>query len=380
MGMPHYKGLTWDHPRGYNALAAAARLRREEDGLDISWEKQPLEGFESHPIADLCARYDLVVMDHPHLGEAYDEGCLMALEDVFSGADLAAIKTASVGACAASYYWHGQHWALPLDAATQVCAYRADLFSPPPITWQEVVELARRSGQVALSLAGPHAFLSFLSMCVAFDAAGVEPEDGVFVQPDLGVRVCEFMRELVAYAPKTVINFNPIGILEHMAHGDDVALCPLIYGYVNYAAPTGDARLISFTNAPCTKRGGRMGSVLGGTGIAISKKCAMSDGLKRHLLWLMSDAAQIDFIPAHQGQPAHRAAWQDARVNGLVNNFYSQTWQTMETAYIRPRHHGFIAFQSQGSQWLRDALQSGQTPKAVVEHLNQLFRQSFHMV
>src|SRR3546814_11047065 len=65
-GLMRTRGLTWDHPRGYNALAAAAATRT--DG-ELGWDKQPLEGFEAHPIADLCARYDLVVLDHPHVGE-----------------------------------------------------------------------------------------------------------------------------------------------------------------------------------------------------------------------------------------------------------------------------------------------------------------------
>ncbi len=69
--MQRLEALTWDHPRGYNALAAAARLQAfAGSGLSIAWDKQPLEGFESHPITDLCARYDLVVLDHPHVGEA----------------------------------------------------------------------------------------------------------------------------------------------------------------------------------------------------------------------------------------------------------------------------------------------------------------------
>lgn len=53
--MQTIKALTWDHPRGYNALAAAARLPEAAvSSLEILWDKQPLEGFESHQIADLC--------------------------------------------------------------------------------------------------------------------------------------------------------------------------------------------------------------------------------------------------------------------------------------------------------------------------------------
>lgn len=95
--MRTYSGLTWDHPRGYNGLAAAAVARSGIDAVSVSWEKQPLEGFETHPIADLCARYDIVVMDHPHVGEAYDAGCLQPLEAIFSPEVLAEIARNCIG-------------------------------------------------------------------------------------------------------------------------------------------------------------------------------------------------------------------------------------------------------------------------------------------
>ena len=63
--------------------AASACLSEERDGISIEWHKQPLEGFEAHPIADLCANYDLVVLDHPHIGEAVRSDCLQSLETIF---------------------------------------------------------------------------------------------------------------------------------------------------------------------------------------------------------------------------------------------------------------------------------------------------------
>ena len=85
MSAPQYRGLTWDHPRGYNALAAAAQA----EGLPLVWDKHSLEAFESHPIGDLCARYDLVVLDHPHVGEAVATDCLVPLEDLFGADEIA---------------------------------------------------------------------------------------------------------------------------------------------------------------------------------------------------------------------------------------------------------------------------------------------------
>src|SRR5690606_321641 len=105
-------------------------------GLDIQWDKQPLEGFESHPIADLCARYDLVVLDHPHVGEAVVGNCLHSLESVFGGDVVDKLAAQSIGPSLSSYRYAGSHWALPLDAATQVMALRGDLVaSVPPQTW-----------------------------------------------------------------------------------------------------------------------------------------------------------------------------------------------------------------------------------------------------
>ena len=77
-----FHGLTWDHPRGFNALAAAAEGVAPR-GL-LSWCKQPLLGFESHPIGDLAAQFDLLVLDHPNIGEAVALDCVRPLDQVFS--------------------------------------------------------------------------------------------------------------------------------------------------------------------------------------------------------------------------------------------------------------------------------------------------------
>ena len=80
-GVSRYLGLTWDHPRGFRALEAAAAA---DAAISLRWERQSLEGFEAHPIADLAERYDLIVLDHPHLGDAVAAGCLVPLESVFA--------------------------------------------------------------------------------------------------------------------------------------------------------------------------------------------------------------------------------------------------------------------------------------------------------
>lgn len=370
------KALTWDHPRGFNALAAAAkRPEMAREGLLISWEKQPLEGFESHPIADLCARFDLVVLDHPHVGEAVDGNCLLSLEEVFGQETLAALADASIGPSLTSYRFGGKHWALPLDAATQVMALRPDLLDEVPVTWDEVANLSRESGKVALSLAGPHACLSFLSIAAAFGEPPAEKDPELLVSDEIGRQVYDLMAELAARSPASVRQKNPIGILGHMAENDDVVLCPLIYGYVNYAAPQ-SGHPLAFHNAPRLAANGRPGSTLGGTGIGISRRAHVTPELKDHLLWLMSREAQSGFIPDHDGQPSRRDAWHDERVNARWGDFYRNTADTLEQAYVRPRHDGYIAFQGKASALLGAAFDERRPAAAVLGELQSLYTAS----
>jgi multiple sugar transport system substrate-binding protein len=377
--MQRFKALTWDHPRGYNALAAAAQLPTlAASGIAIDWDKQSLEGFESHPIADLCARYDLVVLDHPHVGEAVRAGCLQPLEDVFDYGTIARLEKDSIGPSFASYRFADAHWALPLDAATQVMACRQDLLDESvPATWDEVVHLSQRTGKVALSLAGPHALLSFLSIVASLGEPPAQSDPDLLVSQHTGTLAYALMTDLALRSPASVLDKNPIGILSQMAGGNDVILCPLIYGYVNYAAP-GQGHTVAFHNAPRHGADGRPGSTLGGTGIGISRRCSVTSALKDHLLWLMSVEAQTQFIPGHEGQPSRRAAWHDAEINARWGSFYENTAETLETAYVRPRHDGYVAFQAKASAVLRHAFAEGASARDVIPALQKLYRQHRH--
>ncbi len=356
-----FRGLTWDHPRGFNALKAA--------GGPVDWSVQPLEGFESAPIAELCADYDLVVLDHPHLGEALAQDCLAPLDTVFPPNALARIARGAIGPAYSSYAMAGRQWALPLDAATQVMALRPDLTDARPETWDEVDALSAK-GRVALSLAGPHAALSFLSVCAALDHA-LDMRDGGWPRDATAETAIEILRPLAARTSEHTRELNPIGLLDMMGEIDDIRLIPLVYGYVNY---TRASRPVSFHDAP--RAGGRPGSILGGTGIAISRRAEVDDTLRNHLLWLMSEEAQRGFIPDHDGQPGLRSAWGDPKVNAAWGDFYMNTAASLEAAAIRPRHDGYIALQTRASAHLREAFEAGTPVPRLARELREMFEAS----
>lgn len=350
----NYRGLTWDHPRGRAALEAAADSTRS-DTFSIHWDVHSLEGFESSSIDELADRYDLIVLDHPHLGDALATGSLLALDEVFTPAEIDAWAADSVGPSMPSYRMAGHLWALPLDAAAQVSARRADLVPHAPETWSDVLALAA-DVPVALSLAGPHALMSFCSLAVSLGEEPTgSPSEGRFVSRAVGREALRILGTLSASAPAGMAALNPIAMLEALSTGDSIAYCPLIYGYVNYST-VGRQPRVSFGDAPVALPGGRPGSTIGGTGIAISRRAVVTPELLTHLRWLMSDDAQASFIPLHEGQPSSRTAWTDPAVDDASGHFYRDTLATLEQSWVRPRYLGYTGFQSAASALLREAL------------------------
>lgn len=363
MTTPSYRGLTWDHPRGYRALEAAADTIAPAQSLSVAWKRHPLEGFESHPIADLAQRHDLIVLDHPHVGEAVAHDCLVPMEQVIGAESVAALAQVAIGPSLASYRYGGQHWALPLDAASQVMAYDPNRIDTPPETWDAVIDLSSRE-PVALSLSGPHAALTLQSI-VASLHRGDRP-DGGFVDAGAGREAYGIMAALFGEASRARIAHNPIALLTALSKGEDLALVPLVYGYVNYAREG-----VGFADAPRGPAG--IGSILGGTGIAVSHGCVITDELRTHLLWLMGKEAQTAFIPAHDGQPASLSAWTDAAVDAAWGGFYSATRATLEAASLRPRHDGAIAFQTEASVRLRTGLLDNEPASAVLADIEAAY-------
>ena len=68
-------GMTWDHARGYDPMVATAMSFCEAyPDADIVWEKRSLQAFADRPLEAMCGDYDLMVIDHPHAGEAARSG------------------------------------------------------------------------------------------------------------------------------------------------------------------------------------------------------------------------------------------------------------------------------------------------------------------
>ncbi|MCD4510751.1 extracellular solute-binding protein [Brucella pseudogrignonensis] len=368
------KGMTWSHPRGYDPMVAGAEQWVADKGVEIEWEKRSLQDFETFPVEELARNFDMIVIDHPHVGQITKEGCLLPLDVPGRETELKELADGSVGQSFPSYNWQGRQWAFPLDAATQVQAWRPDLMDKPATSWGEVLRLAR-AGKVLLPLRSPHSLMCFYTLVA--NAGTPCAVEGELIAVEDGAKAFEQLREVASLVKPECFGMDPIAVFEEMAEPEsEIACSPLIYGYVNYAMPGFRDRLIRFADIP-SGPAGVAGSALGGTGIAVSAFSKHPEAAIDFAYWIASGDVQKGLYAASNGQPGHADAWEDDTVNNATSGFYRDTRATLEGAWVRPRHNGYMPFQEAASERINKGLLNNEKAEVVVADLNRLLRESF---
>jgi multiple sugar transport system substrate-binding protein len=370
------RGTTWGHVRGYAPMLVTAEQYRGDGGVPVEFDVRSLQQFADQPLAELVSTYDVLVFDHPFIGEAAERGLLAPLDDLLPGSLLADAAAGSVGPSSESYRWAGSAYALPIDAAFHVSARRPDLMSEAPSDIGDLPALARatsRSGaQVALPLRAIDVWCLFLTLCTG---RGEVP----FVRPDTvvareaGLEVLTLLQETAPFLHPGSWDWDPIQLLDAMSTTDSVAYCPALFGYVNYATTGFRPRLVSFDevphwgDAPCRP-------VLGGAGIAIAASSRHPAEAAGYLAYVASREIQAGAYARSGGQPAHRAAWQDEHLDEAAHGFYSRTLAAGDNAYLRPRWPGFIPFQTSAAELLRAVLADGLSAHAALSAIDAEYR------
>jgi multiple sugar transport system substrate-binding protein len=379
------RGMTWKHDRGLAPmLATAAQFAESHPDVRIEWEARSLQGFADHPIRDLAEEFDLLVLDHPFMGTVAKGGYLVPLDNYIAAEVLSSLRSESVGASHQSYFYQGHQWALAIDAAAQVAGYRPDLLAAAgmkvPSTWDEVSELARiGKGFVTSPLLPVDSFCSFLTLCTSFGetpfAAG-PPKVHKVVSKEAGESALRQLKALVEGAITQAHELNPIAVWEKMSTTDEIAYCPIAFGYSNYARPGYRRAPILFTNIPSRPPRAPVGSVLGGAGLAISARCKGLAAAIDYAQWVASAECQKTTYVHSGGQPANRKAWIDLGINEISNHYFEATLPTIEHAYLRPRFPGFIEFQSQASFLISDFLRGKLSSATTLNSLDECFRKA----
>ncbi|MEK0315080.1 extracellular solute-binding protein [Cohnella sp. 56] len=378
--MIRLKGMTWNHERGLAPLQAAAReFGRLRPDVAIEWETRSLQDFELYPLELLAQQYDLIMIDHPHVGEAVRAGALLPMDGLLPDDFMDDQRAGSVGRSYESYHWKGRQWALAVDAAAQVSASRADLLDrldlAPPVTWEEAEALAARLPPdrfVAWPLVPVHAYSSFFTLCAQI-GGGTFWSDGSALGEATGAEALGILRRMLPHLHPASLDADPIVLSERMTHTDEIVYAPLLYGYSNYARPGFAPHALRFADMPACN--GRIsGSMIGGVGLAISSRCTAPDAAAAFAQLTASPAFQATTFFRSGGQPGHRAAWLDADVNARCGGFFLNTLRTLDEGVVRPRFGGYIPFQEQAGTLIRDWLKhGGSSDRELVRRLNELF-------
>jgi multiple sugar transport system substrate-binding protein len=345
------KGLTWDHPRGYAPLLGGIPEYEEQNPeVKIHWDRRTLREFGEAPIEHYLDRYDLLIVDHPFVGFAAAHDVFVDLVPFLSEAEKVRFAADSVGPSWQSYWYGGGLWALPIDAATQVASYRPDLLRAlcptVPATFDDVLELgetAHKAGKYIAVPACPTDAISLFFTLTANLGCQIVEDAEPFVDDSVAVDVLDRLHALIELAYPRSVDWNPIQVYDFMVGSSTAVYCPYGFGYSNYSRVANSIRL-KFANAPAAGERGCAGTMLGGTGVAISKLSAHPSEAIAYAKWLVSPEHQRDTYFREGGQPASLAAWTDSSVNAMADGFFSGTLQTLQTAYLRPRFDGFVRF------------------------------------
>ena len=357
-------GITWNHTRGLMPmLATAQQFEETHPGITIRWEKRSLQAFADAPLSELAQRFDLMVIDHPSIGEAATKGLLLPLDEHLSSDFLADQKLNSVGQSHASYQYNDHQWTLAIDAATPVAGWRPDLLARAgatlPTTWSELLELARH-GLVAVPGLAIDSLMAFFMLA---SALGAEPfsSEYIVIKPEkyeAAESALIMLRELLNLSAHDSLDRNPIRTWQLLAESDTVAYCPFAYGYSNYSRHGYASHQLTTGNLITLDNATPLRSTLGGAGIAVSAQCKHRDTAVAYAAQVASPLTQRTLYVSSGGQPGHRAAWVDEETNRTTNNFFANTLPTLDAAWVRPRWPGFIAFQDAASVIVHNYLRS----------------------
>ena len=367
------RGITWEHSRGYDPMVATAdRYKEIHPHVSITWERRSLQAFADRPIEDMVGPYDLLVIDHPHVGEVARTGHLLALDSPDRAQELATLADQSVGISHASYQFGEHQWALAIDAATPVAAYRSDLIEAVPKRWDDVLQLARL-GKVAFALIPVNALMVFFGMArnKGFDIAQGEE----LIGRNQGIEILETMLEIVSLMDPRCLISDPIGIYEWMGRVEDApAYSPFGYGYTNYSRNGYCLFPLTFADAPGFENNGPRGTVIGGTGIAVSSSSSHCGVAVDYAFWIAGAQCQKGLFFESGGQPANRVAWEDDGCNVACRDFFRNTRQTLETAWLRPRYDGYMGLQAVGGDVVHACLRGDLDVRKAWSQLQAAYR------
>lgn len=377
--MIELKGIAWDHPRGIEPLVASSEaFSKLYPYVSIKWDVRSLKEFGDMPIEDLINQYDFITIDHPYMGQADKNQLLLPLEEYISNDVLNELSTQSVGSSFKSYYYNNHLYALPVDAAALVAAYRKDIITKLglnlPKTIKDIKDFYKKiptGFSIAWALCPTDFWCVFLTLCAQH--AGRDFIQGFYIDKKTGVNALDEIKRNLKYIHPKSMHWNPIQILDEMSSNDEIIYSPYIFGYSNYSREGYSKNIVHFTDSPINPLND-VSTILGGVGLAISKHCQDVKAAVEFVAFVASSKNQEGIYTLNSGQPGNLNAWKSENNNKMCNDFFNNTLKTLKKAYVRPQHPAWNLFQEQGACLLHQGVLEDMQSDKLIKNLNQLYQ------
>lgn len=364
----HLKGITWDHPRGYNCLVAVSKQYFLEHNVNVSWQVRSLQDFADVSIAQLAERFDLIVLDHPHVGQVAANGCLVPLPAPVD------ISSSSMGGSVESYFYSDQYWAYAIDASCQMATFRPDIDSPRPRHWQDFLNKDSRKYRALTPLKPVDALDMWLTLAASLDEK-IPTSPETFINEPAALLGLDILKCLYRLGPAEAISWNPIQVLEVLSTTNEFAYSPCLFGYVNYCKPGFKKYRLAYSDLPCFAGQNTRRSILGGAGLAVSKNTADQAAAIHYAQWVASEPIQSGDYLSNDGQPAHRNTWLQKAADPIYGGFFGGAQKTMMTAWTRPREEWFLYFVDDACEIFPDFFNKNQSSRDFLRQINALYRE-----
>lgn len=372
-------GITWDHSRALPPLVATAQRYEElHPGVRIRWEKRSLHEFGHLPVNTLAERFDLIVIDHPWAGFCFAHDLVHDLAPLLTAAQRADLEQNSIGPSFESYLYEGKLLAVPIDAATPSPSCRPDLLERRglkfPQTWSELLALAD-AGHAVMPGFPADLFLNWSMLAAALGGEiGADPD--TICHGPAGRAAMDLLRRLSESMPAQIYDWNPIAIAELMTRGDDILHCAFAYSYGNYCRPSFTDRPLRYGRLPRLDDGSALRSIVGGTGLALSKRCTDVSRALDYALFTGSAAVQTGIYTLAGGQPSRCEAWTDASLDFVTGGFFREARNDQERCLVRPRYDGYVPLQEEAGIPLQQYLRGELSADRCWEEINARYRVS----
>lgn len=382
--MKTMKGITWDHTRGFVPMVATSQRYAElNPEIQIQWEKRSLQGFADDPIEKLAQDYDFLIIDHPHIGVMSEAGAVLPLDEYLPSDFLYDQLINQIGHAHENYYYNGHQWALSIDAAAPVASWREDKFAELglklPVSWSELIALAKL-GYVLLPAIPVDSLMNIYPLCL-------DQSNDLFIKETVVAdsKILEFalsrLKELVDCCDSKSLQCNPIKVYEILSNDKEKEIyCPMAFGYSNYSREGYCDHPLTFGNVLRGPSGNQLRTTIGGAGIAISKTCRDVNAALDYVQYVTSPSCQRTLYFDSGGQPGHRSAWLDEKINQSSRNFFQNTLETLDDSYTRPRYKGYMYFQDKASMVVHEYLTEKISMHECIKTMNIIYIESLKSV